>query len=250
MILCDWDELPERMQTEEVKPYYDFLKRKSFSLFIKRLSDIVLSFLLLVILSPVYLILAIVIKCDSKGPVFYRQVRITQYGREFRIHKFRSMVVGADRGTLVTVGEDARITRVGQFIRKCRLDEIAQLLDVITGKMTFVGVRPEVPRYVEHYTPEMMATLLLPAGITNLTSIYYSGESDLLDRSENPEKTYVEEVLPGKMKWNLEGIEKFSLCGDVIIMFQTVYAVIKTLFSKRISSADTFSYDGMSQKKR
>lgn len=225
MILCAWDELPKRMQTEEVKPYYDFLKRKSFSLFIKRLSDIVLSFLLLIILSPVYLILAIVIKCDSKGPVFYRQVRITQYGREFRIHKFRSMVVDADKGTLVTIGEDARITKVGQFIRKCRLDEIAQLLDVITGKMTFVGVRPEVPRYVEHYTPEMMATLLLPAGITNLTSIYYSGESNLLGRLENPEKTYVEEVLPGKMRWNLEGIKRFSIIGDIKIMCMTILAV-------------------------
>ena len=181
MILKKWEELPEDLQSPEIKPYYDILKKKSFSLVMKRVFDIVASFIMLALLSPIFLILAIAIKVDSKGPVFYRQKRITQYGKEFRIFKFRTMVQNADKiGTLVTVGGDSRITKVGKLIRKCRLDEICQLIDVLRVTMTFVGTRPEVKKYVDAYTPEMKATLLLPAGVTSLASIMYKDEDELL----------------------------------------------------------------------
>ncbi|MCF0134697.1 MAG: sugar transferase, partial [Blautia sp.] len=182
-----WEELPAEMQIEEIRPYYDALSKKKMSLVLKRIFDIVVSAIMLVILSPVLLILAIAIKIDSPGPVFYRQVRVTQYGRKFRIHKFRSMCDGADKkGTLVTVGNDARVTRVGKVVRKFRIDEISQLIDVLAGDMTFVGVRPEVPKYVEKYQPEWNATFLLPAGVTNLTCIYYKDEDKLLEGSKDP----------------------------------------------------------------
>jgi lipopolysaccharide/colanic/teichoic acid biosynthesis glycosyltransferase len=180
----------------------------------------------LVILSPVYLILAIAIKIDSPGPVFYRQERVTQYGKRFRIHKFRTMVQNADKGAQVTVNNDSRITRVGRVIRNCRLDEIAQLLDVIQGTVTLVGVRPESPKYVAAYTDEMMATLLLPAGVTSLASIYYKDEAKLLEGVEDVDKAYIEDILPAKMYYNLKGIEKFSFFGDIKIMFMTVFAVL------------------------
>ena len=189
MLLKKWEKLPSEMQTEEVRKYYEILKKKKFSLFMKRLFDIVVSLLMLIVLSPVFLILAIAIKIDSRGPVFYRQVRVTQYGKKFRIFKFRSMVQGADRGSQVTVGNDARVTRVGKLVRKCRLDEVSQLIDVLRGTMTFVGTRPEVPKYTEQYTPEMMATFLLPAGVTSLASIYYKDEAELLDKAEDTDKT-------------------------------------------------------------
>ena len=189
MILKDWEQLPEELQLDEVKPYYEVLKKKKLSLILKRIFDIVVSFVMLIILSPVFVFLGIAIKLDSKGPVFFRQERITQYGKTFKIFKFRTMVNNAEKlGTQVTVGNDARITKVGKFIRDCRLDEIAQLLNILTGDMTFVGTRPEVKKYVNHYTKEMMATLLLPAGVTSLASIYYKDEAKLLDKSNNPEK--------------------------------------------------------------
>ena len=183
---------------------------------------------MLIILLPVFIILGIAIKIDSKGPVFFRQERITQYGRTFRIFKFRTMVNNAEKlGTQVTVGNDSRITRVGSFIRNCRLDEISQLLNILTGDMTFVGTRPEVKKYVDHYTKEMTATLLLPAGVTSLASIYYKDEAELLEKSENPDKTYIEEILPEKMKYNLQSIEKFDFLEDIKIMFMTALAVIR-----------------------
>lgn len=223
-----WENLPENLRTEAVRPYYEQLKKRSVSLFFKRLFDVVASTLLLVILSPVFLILAIAIKIDSRGPVFYRQTRVTRYGKEFRIFKFRSMVNDADKkGSLVTVGGDSRITRMGKLIRSCRLDEISQLLNVLTGDMSFVGTRPEVPKYVAHYTPEMMATLLLPAGITSMASILYKDEDRLLEGAEDVDKTYIEDVLPGKMKYNLESIMQFSLRSDIKTMFRTVGAVLK-----------------------
>ena len=226
MMLIKWEKLPENMQTDEVRKYYDILKKKKVSLFFKRMFDIVVSLILLILLSPVFLILAIAIKIDSKGPVFYRQKRITQYGKEFRIFKFRSMVQNADKGSLVTVQGDARVTRVGKVVRKCRLDEISQLIDVLRGKMTFVGTRPEVQKYVDKYTPEMMATLLLPAGVTSLASIYYKDEAELLDAAEDTDKVYVEDVLPAKMKYNLIAIEKFGFWSDIKVMFMTVFAVL------------------------
>ena len=226
MKIVKWEQLPQQMQTPEVKKYYDILKKKRTGLFFKRVFDLVVALIALVILSPVYLILAIAIKIDSPGPVFYRQERVTQYGKRFRIHKFRTMVQNADKGAQVTVNNDSRITRVGRVIRNCRLDEIAQLLDVIQGTVTLVGVRPESPKYVAAYTDEMMATLLLPAGVTSLASIYYKDEAKLLEGVEDVDKAYIEDILPSKMYYNLKGIEKFSFFGDIKIMFMTVFAVL------------------------
>lgn len=227
MILRKWENLPPEMQVTEVKEYYDLLSKKKFHLLLKRTFDVVVSFLLLLILSPVFAFLAVAIKLDSKGPVFYRQTRVTRYGEKFRIFKFRSMVTDADKGSLLTVGGDSRITRTGKFIRKYKLDELSQLIDVLRGTMTFVGTRPEVPKYVEKYTPEMMATLLMPAGITSEASVYYRDESELLDASEDVEKTYLEVVLPDKMKYNLAAIRSFSFVDDIKVMILTVLAVFR-----------------------
>lgn len=228
MLICKWEKLPEDMRNDAVYPYWQKLRKKNFSLFWKRVFDIVVSFLMLLLLSPVFLILAIAIKIDSKGPVFYRQERVTQYGKKFRIHKFRTMVTDADKiGSQVTIAGDSRITKVGRMIRKCRLDEVSQLLDVLFGKMTFVGTRPEVTKYVEQYTDEMKATLLLSAGITSLASIKYKDEDGLLENAENADETYVNEVLPGKMEYNLKAIQKFGFWRDIGIMFKTVGAVLK-----------------------
>lgn len=226
--MISWEKLPPQMQTEAVKPYYEILQKKQISLILKRLFDIVVSLIMLLILSPVFLVLAIAIKLDSKGPVFYRQVRVTQYGKEFRIFKFRTMVNNADKiGSQVTVGGDSRITRVGKVIRECRLDEIGQLLNILGGSMTFVGTRPEVPKYVEKYTPEMWATLLLPAGVTSEASIRYKDEAALLDAAEDVDTTYIQDVLPGKMKYNLRSIQEYSFFKDIETMFQTVFAVVE-----------------------
>jgi len=226
MRLVKWEALPAAMQTPQVREYYDILSKKRGSLLCKRLFDIGVSAVMLVILSPVFLVLAVVIKLDSPGPVFYRQVRLTQYGKPFRIFKFRTMVQGADKGSQVTVGGDSRITRVGKVIRKCRLDEIGQLLDVFRGTMTFVGTRPEVPKYAASYTPEMLATFLLPAGVTSLTSIYYKDEERLLNGAEDSDRVYVEKILPGKMRYNLEGIRSFGFFKDIKIMGMTFLAML------------------------
>lgn len=225
--MISWEKLPPQMQTEAVKPYYEILQKKQISLIFKRSFDIVVSLIMLLILSPVFLVLAIAIKLDSKGPVFYRQVRVTQYGKEFRIFKFRTMVNNADKiGSQVTVGGDSRITRVGKVIRECRLDEIGQLLNILGGSMTFVGTRPEVPKYVEKYTPEMWATLLLPAGVTSEASIRYKDEAALLDVAEDVDATYIQDVLPGKMKYNLLELKKFRLSHDFYIMWDTIVTVL------------------------
>lgn len=226
MRICKREELPENMQTAAVDRYYNILRKKRASLFCKRVFDLILSFLLLIILSPVFLILAIAIKIDSRGPVFYRQVRVTQYGKQFKIHKFRSMYVNSDKSLQVTLDHDSRVTRVGKIIRKFRLDEISQLLDVVSGNMTFVGTRPEVPKYVEKYTPEMLATLLLPAGITSEASIYFKNEAELLQNAKNADKDYVTKVLPIKMYYNLRSIERFGFFQELGIMFKTVFAVL------------------------
>jgi len=227
MILKSWEALPENLRIEQVRPYYEVLRKKKTALFFKRTFDIVASAILLVLLLPVFLVLAVAIKLDSPGPVFYRQVRVTQYGRHFRIFKFRSMVTNADKiGTQVTVGNDSRITRVGKLIRKYRLDEICQLIDILRGTMTFVGTRPEVPKYVQQYTPEMLATLLLPAGVTSEASIFYKDEDALLEGAQDVDKTYVEVVLPGKMRYNLKAIKHFRFFGDIRIMFMTLFAML------------------------
>lgn len=227
MILRKWENLPPEMQVPEVKEYYDLLSKRKFQLVLKRAFDVAVSFLLLVMLSPAFAVLAVAIKLDSKGPVFYRQTRVTRYGENFRIFKFRSMVTDADKGSLLTVGGDSRVTKTGRFIRKYKLDELSQLLDVFRGTMTFVGTRPEVPKYVEKYTPEMMATLLMPAGITSEASVYYKDENELLDAAQDVEKTYLEVVLPDKMKYNLAAIRGFSFIDDIKVMILTVLAVFR-----------------------
>lgn len=227
MRLPAWDKLPEQMRTEEIRRYYDLLRKKRGSLFWKRVFDVAASLILLILLSPAFLILAIAIKIDSRGPVFYRQERVTQFGRHFRIFKFRTMVQNADRmGAQVTVSNDSRVTRVGKVIRRFRLDEICQLIDVLRGTMTFVGTRPEVPKYVAQYDASMMATLLLPAGITSEASIYYKDEDRLLNSADNAEQVYVSEVLPAKMYYNLKSIEQFGFWRDIKIMLMTVLAVL------------------------
>ena len=227
-MLREWNQLPEYMQTDAVRPYYDQLKKKEFSLFLKRIFDIVVSLVLIVLLSPLLLVLSILIVLDSKGGVFYRQERVTQYGRKFRIFKFRTMVADADKiGTQVTVSNDSRITRVGSVIRKYRLDEIPQLFNILLGDMSFVGTRPESTHYVKFYTPEMYATLLLPEGVTSEASIMYKDEADLLDKADDVDKVYIEKVLPGKMRYNLESISNFSFIKEIGTMFKTVLAVMR-----------------------
>lgn len=226
MILKKWDDLPEFMKCDEVKVYYDILSRKKGSLILKRIFDIVVGVILLILLSIPMLIIAVMIKMDSKGPVFYRQERVTRYGKKFRIHKFRTMVNNADKiGSSVTVGGDLRITRVGSRIRDYRLDELPQVFDVLKGNMSFVGTRPEATKYVEKYSNEMLATLLLPAGITSEASIRYKDEAKLLDVADDVDYVYVETVLPEKMKYNLESIRKFNFVSDIITMLWTVGAV-------------------------
>ncbi|MBQ8488586.1 MAG: sugar transferase [Pseudobutyrivibrio sp.] len=227
MRLRKWEDIPEFMRCDEVKLYYEALTHKRVQLFCKRLFDIVIAIILLVILAIPMLIIAIMIKLDSKGPVFYRQERVTTYGRHFRIHKFRTMVKDADKiGTAVTVGGDARITKVGSKLRNLRLDEMPQLIDVLIGDMSFVGTRPEAVKYVDAYTKEMNATLLLPAGITSEASIRYKDEAKLLDEADDVDKVYIEEILPAKMKYNLDSIKFFSFGGDIVTMFRTVAAVL------------------------
>lgn len=226
-MLKDWQALPDFMRIPEVRPYYDSLKQKPFSLFLKRIFDYIIALFLLFVLAIPMALIAIWIKLDSEGPVFYRQERVTTYGRHFRIHKFRTMVNNADKiGTAVTVSGDARITRVGKKLRDLRLDELPQVFDVLEGNMSFVGTRPESVKYVERYQPEFNATLLLPAGITSEASIRYKDEAALLDAAEDVDKVYVEQVLPAKMKWNLMSIKQFSLLKELLTMFHTVSAVM------------------------
>lgn len=227
MLLKPWDEIPSFMKNDEVKKYYDSLSKKKLNLVLKRLYDITVSFFLLVILSPVFIILAIWIKADSKGTVFYRQERITQYGKVFRIFKFRTMVSNADRiGSLVTMHNDSRITRVGEKIRKCRLDEIPQLINILLGDMSFVGTRPEVKKYVEAYTNEMKATLLLPAGVTSPASIKFRDEDEILKRSidigKSVDQAYIENVLPEKMIFNLKYLKEYRFIKDISCCIKTL----------------------------
>ena len=232
MGLKKWNNLPKDLKNDEVKKYYDILSKKRISLYIKRFFDILFSLITLIILLPFFLILSIAIKIDSKGPVFYRQERITTYGKSFRIFKFRTMVQNADKiGALVTVGNDSRITKVGKLIRKVRLDEIPQLINILKGEMSFVGTRPEVKKYVEKYTNEMKATLLMPAGVTSTASIKYKDEDEILEQAvkngKDTDVAYIEDVLPEKMKYNLEYIIKFSLWYDIKTCVSTVIGVLK-----------------------
>lgn len=226
-MLQSWERLPEDMRCEEVRPYYDYLNKKRISLVVKRIFDIVGSMVLLIVLSPIILATGIWIKVDSRGPVVFKQQRVTQYGRVFYIYKFRTMVVDAEqRGTQVTVKNDDRITRVGRKLRGYRLDELLQLLNILKGDMSFVGTRPESVKYVQSYTNEMKATLLLPAGVTSMASIRYKDEEKLLDGVEDIDSTYVNVILPEKMKYNLEEIYKYNVIHELSVMLQTVGAVL------------------------
>lgn len=227
-MLRRWEDLPGFMRVPEVRPYWEALDKKRGQLALKRAFDVVVAWIMLVFLAIPMAVIAIAIKLDSRGPVFYRQERVTAYGRKFRIHKFRTMVNNADKiGSAVTVGNDSRITKVGSKLRDLRLDELPQLFDVISGNMSFVGTRPEAIKYVKQYTPEMFATLLLPAGITSEASIQYKDEAGLLNAAEDVDKVYVETVLPGKMKYNLQSIKRYSFFGEIATFFKTAVAVVK-----------------------
>lgn len=232
MILKEFKELPKEMQNDSVLKYYDILKQKKIMLLLKRFLDFIGSLILLILLSPILIILAILIKIDSQGPVFYRQERVTTNGKIFKIFKFRTMIQDADkRGALITGKQDGRITRIGNKIRKCRLDELPQLINILKGEMSFVGTRPEVKKYVDMYTDEMKATLLMPAGVTSMASIKFKDEDEIISKQTKSGKTvdeaYVNDILPEKMKWNLEYIEKFSIFEDLKICIETVIKVGK-----------------------
>lgn len=227
MILRAWDDLPKEMKTEAVRPYYEKLQKHQISLILKRLFDIIVSLIMLLILWPIMVIIALIIRLDSPGPSLFLQERVTTYGKRFKIWKFRTMVSGADKkGTAVTVSGDSRITKVGAFLRKVRLDELPQLVNILIGDMSFVGTRPEVVKYVEKYQPEFYATLLLPAGVTSEASIRYKDENKLLAQADDVDRVYIEEVLPAKMVWNLESIERFRFLREILTMIRTVFAVL------------------------
>ena len=226
-MLRRWENLPDFMRLPEVRPYWETLDKKKVQLVLKRVFDIFAGIMCFVMVSLPMLIIAVIIKIDSQGPVFYRQERVTTYGKHFRIHKFRTMVSNADKiGTIVTVSNDSRITRVGSTLRRFKLDELPQVFDVISGNMSFVGTRPEAVKYVDQYRPEYYATLLLPAGITSEASIRYKDEAKLLDAANDVDRVYIESVLPEKMKFNLRSIQDFSFIGEISTMFRTLFAVI------------------------
>lgn len=225
-MLKRWEDLPEFMKTPKVKPYWEILNKRRGQIVLKRCFDFVIATILFIILAIPMAVIAVMIKREDPGPAFYRQERVTSYGKHFRIHKFRTMVVNADKiGTAVTVGDDPRITRIGHKLRRVRLDELPQVFDVIKGDMSFVGTRPEAVNYVEKYKPEYNATLLMPAGITSEASIRYKDEDKLLNSADDVDEVYVNQVLPAKMKWNLESIERFRFSRDILTMFRTVFAV-------------------------
>lgn len=227
MRLKKWEDLPEFMRVDEIKPYYLILEKKKISLVFKRVFDIIMSVILIVLFSPIMLLISLLIKFDSQGPIIYKQVRITQYGRRFKVYKFRTMVNDADKiGAHVTTKNDSRITRVGKRIRDSRLDEFPQLFNVLKGDMSFVGTRPEAVKYVNSYTDEMKATLLLPAGITSMASIMFKDEATILSNETDVDKTYIEKVLPKKMEYNLKSIEEFSLWKDFKTAVMTLGVVI------------------------
>ena len=226
-MLKRWDDLPNFMRVPEVRPYWEILNRKRGQLILKRVFDLTLGLILLIVLAIPMTAIALMIKIEDPGPALYRQERVTTYGRHFRIHKFRTMVVNADKiGTAVTVGEDPRITKTGRKLRKLRLDELPQVFDVISGDMSFVGTRPEAVKYVGRYEPVYYATLLMPAGITSEASIRYKDEDKLLNTADDVDEVYINQVLPAKMKWNLESIERFRFLREILTMIRTVSAVL------------------------
>ena len=227
MELRPWQLLPDEMRTKEVRKYYNILMKHRMWLKMKRFLDVIVAGIMLAVLIIPMGVIALAIRLDSPGPVFFRQERVTQYGRIFKIYKFRTMVVNANElGASVTVDNDRRITRMGKLLRKIRADEFPQLFNILAGDMTLVGTRPEVPEYVKQYSKEMYATLLLPAGLTSRTSIAYKDEDKILGNAANPDKAYVEEVLPAKMKYNLEALRKFGFAEDCRVLWDTFESVV------------------------
>lgn len=228
MKLLEWKELPPSLQNGSVLPYYNILKRHPWGIFLKRIFDIIAALMMLLLLLPIILIVSVLIRLDSEGPIFFKQVRVTQYGKKFKILKFRTMVVNAESiGSQVTLMNDARITKVGARLRKYRIDEIPQLINIFKGEMSFVGTRPEVVKYIEAYTDEMKATLLLRAGLTSEASIKYKDEEEIMTGAEDADRVYIEKVLPEKMKINLRSMENFGFLAELGIMVRTVLAVFK-----------------------
>ena len=228
MILRQWEQLPADLRNEQTRHYYDILSEKKVDLLLKRLFDFLAAGILLILLLPAFAVITVLVKATSKGPVLYKQERVTIYGKKFKIFKFRTMIENADKvGSLVTIDNDNRITKVGRFLRKVRLDELPQLFNVLMGDMSFVGTRPEVQKYVDSYSSEMFATLLMPAGITSLASISFKDEEKQLNSPLSVEETYINEILPEKMRYNLEYIEKFNVFYDIKLMIKTALAVLK-----------------------
>lgn len=229
MLLKPFENLPDEFKNDEVKYYYDILDKKRNSLLVKRIADIVLALIMIVFLAIPMLVIAIIIKCGSKGPVMYKQERVTTYGEKFMILKFRTMKVGADKSGLLTTKNDDRITGIGKVLRKLRLDELPQIFHVLSGKMSIVGTRPEVTKYVERYTPSMYATLLMPAGVTSFASIKFKDEDRILGEITDPlkiDQIYMNEILPKKMRYNLKYIERFNFKRDIYLMYKTVKQVL------------------------
>ncbi|MBQ8057714.1 MAG: sugar transferase [Ruminococcus sp.] len=229
MLLKPFENLPDEFKNDEVKYYYDILDKKRNSLLVKRIADIVLALIMIVFLAIPMLVIAIIIKCGSKGPVMYKQERVTTYGEKFMILKFRTMKVGADKSGLLTTKNDDRITGIGKVLRKLRLDELPQIFHVLSGKMSIVGTRPEVTKYVERYTPSMYATLLMPAGVTSFASIKFKDEDRILGEITDPlkiDEIYINEILPKKMRYNLKYIERFNFKRDIYLMYKTVKQVL------------------------
>lgn len=227
MILKPWEQLPDEIRTDAVKPYYDVLNRHRTGLILKRVFDLFVSAVMLVVLFPVMLLIGVAVRLDTPGQALFFQERVTTYGRHFMIWKFRTMRSNTEKqGTQVTVSNDSRITKVGRFLRKFRLDELPQLVNILRGDMSFVGTRPEVVRYVKQYRPEYYATLLTPAGVTSEASIRYKDEDKLLAKADDVDRVYVEEVLPAKMVWNLESVMRFRFLREILTMIRTILAIL------------------------
>lgn len=229
MWIKKWDSLPHKFINEHVQKYYDTLYKRRKELLYKRIFDVVVSIILLIIILPLIILVSILIKIDSNGAVIFKQIRITQYGKRFKILKFRSMYVNFENtGNYLTIKNDSRVTKVGKYLRRYRLDEIPQLFNILSGDMSFVGTRPEVLKYVIRYNEEMMATLLLPAGLTSQASIDFKDEDNILNFFCNADDMYVNVILPKKMQINLFNVINYSFFNDLKILLNTaLYIFIK-----------------------
>ncbi|MDR3179205.1 MAG: sugar transferase [Oscillospiraceae bacterium] len=219
-----WEDFPQDMKNDEVFFYYNIIKKKRLYFFLKRVSDVFFSVILFILFLPIILIISLLIKIDSSGPIFFKQERITYYKKKFKIFKFRTMIENAEKkGSSITIKNDPRITKLGKLLRKFHFDEIPQIFNIMTGDMSFVGTRPEIEKYVVNYTNEMKATFLMPAGLTSFASIKFRNESDFLEKKKREDDVYINEILPKKMKYNLLYLKKFSFLLDVEILFKTFF---------------------------